>query len=202
MHKPLRIVIAEDETLVIEMIAGLVDELGHTVVGTARSGIQAIEVTRDLHPDVVLMDIKMPDMDGIEAAQRIAESCPVPVVVLTAFETPEMVARASAAGVGAYLTKPPRAREVDRAISIAVARFEDLMALRRTNAELEQALVTVKRLRGVLPICAGCKRIRDDQGDWQHVERYIRDHAEVDFTHGLCPECVAQFYPDYRKKPS
>lgn len=201
MHRDLRILIAEDESLVMEMIAGIIDELGHTVVGTARNGVQAVEMTRDLKPDVVLMDIKMPHVDGLEAAHRITESCPTPVVVLTAFETPDMVEQASVAGVGAYLTKPPNVREVDRAITIATARFADLMSLRRMNAELRQALLTVKRLSGMLPICAHCKRIRDEQGHWQDVEAYIRDHAEVEFTHGLCPDCTVELYPDYRKKP-
>jgi AmiR/NasT family two-component response regulator len=200
MRKGYRILIAEDESLVVEMIVGIIDELGYTVVGTARNGVQAIEMTRDLKPDVVLMDIKMPDMDGIEAAHRIAEACPTPVVVLTAFETPEMVVQASAAGVGAYLTKPTNAREVDRAITIATARFEDLIELRRTNAELTKALFTVKRLSGMLPICANCKRIRDDQDHWQDIEGYIREHSEAEFTHGLCPECAEELYPDYRKK--
>lgn len=142
----------------------------------------------------------MPEMDGIAAAYRIAESCPTPVVVLTAFETPEMVAQASDAGIGAYLTKPPNAREVDRALTIATARFQDLMTLRRINAELRTALLTVKRLSGMLPICANCKRIRDDHGAWQNVEEYIRDHSEAEFTHGLCPDCAQELYPHYRKK--
>ncbi len=202
MLKPFRILIAEDESLVTEMIAGILDELGHTVVGMARNGLQAVEMAHSVQPDVVLMDIMMSDMDGLEAANQIAETCPTPVVVLTAYETPEMVERASAVGVGAYLTKPPNAREMDRALTIAVARFADLMALRRANAELKKALLTVKRLSGMLPICANCKRIRDDRGCWHHLEDYIRNHAGVEFTHGLCPTCAESLYPHHHNPSS
>jgi two-component system sensor histidine kinase/response regulator len=89
-----------------------------------------------LEPEVVLMDIEMPSVDGIEAARRIIERCPRPVVMVTAHETSELVAQASQVGVGAYIVKPPNGRELERAITIAMARFDDMMKLRRLNAEL------------------------------------------------------------------
>ena len=194
MDKGLRILVAEDESLVAELIEGLLTELGHTVVGRASDGRQAAMLTCELRPDAILMDIRMPDMDGLEAARAIARDCPTPVVILTAVETPDMLARASAAGVGAYLTKPPRAREMDRALTIAAARFDDMTQLRRTNAELREALRTVKALSGMLPICAGCKKIRDDKGNWRQVEEYISEHAEVEFSHSICPDCAHRFH--------
>ena len=132
-----RVLIAEDDYLVSEMIKGIFDKVGHyVIVGKATDGQQAVELTQSIQPDVVLMDIKMPRMDGLEATRRIYESCPTPVVMLTAYETPELIAEASQAGVGAYLTKPPSVYEMERVISIAMARFEDMMKLRRLNAEL------------------------------------------------------------------
>jgi C4-dicarboxylate-specific signal transduction histidine kinase len=107
-------------------------------------------LTQSLRPDVVLMDIEMPDIDGIEATRRIQARCPTPVVVLTAYETPELVEQASAAGVGAYIVKPPDAREMVRAIAIALARFQDLMALRRLNAELAAEIAERRRLQAQL----------------------------------------------------
>jgi hypothetical protein len=80
---------------------------------------------------------------------------------------------------------------------IAMARFRDLIALRNLNEELRAALAKVKLLSGLLPICASCKKIRDDRGYWQQVEVYIRNHSEVEFTHGMCPDCMARYYPDY-----
>ncbi len=194
-NRKIRVLIAEDEALVAEMIAGLSEDIGYTVAGKASDGARTVEMTRELKPDVVLMDIKMPDMDGVEAARRIFETCPTPVVVVTAYETRSLVKQASEAGVGAYLTKPPSARELERAVTIALARFEDMLELRRKNAELEKVLATVKTLRGLIPICASCKKIRDDKGFWHQVEVYVKDHSEADFTHGICPDCLVKLYP-------
>jgi AmiR/NasT family two-component response regulator len=204
------VLIAEDDYLNCEMIKGLLEEIRYTVVGEAVDGLEAVEMTQSLQPDVVLMDIKMPDVDGLEATRLIFEHCPTPVVVLTAYETPELVEEASAVGVGAYLVKPPNAREMERAITIAIARFDDLMELRRLNAELQagnearerlilelqEALAQVKALSGLLPICASCKKIRDDDGYWNQLEAYIQDHSDVVFSHGLCPECAKKLYPE------
>jgi AmiR/NasT family two-component response regulator len=199
--KKVRVLMAEDDPLVSEMIRGTLEDLGYTVVGEAIDGRQAVELTGVLQPDVILMDIEMPGVNGIEATQQIYETHPTPVVMLTAYETPTLVERASLAGVGAYLVKPPRARELERAIIIAMARFDDLMKLRRLNEELQAALAKVKMLSGLLPICASCKKIRDDKGYWQQVEVYIQDHSEAEFTHGFCPDCLAKLYPDYFLDP-
>lgn len=131
-----RVLIAEDDYLISGMIKELLEEIGYTVVGAAWDGCEAVEMTQSLHPDVVLMDVKMPNLDGIEATRLINEYCPTPVVMLSAYETVELVKEASAAGAGAYLVKPPNEREIQRAITIAMARFHDMMELRQLNAEL------------------------------------------------------------------
>jgi AmiR/NasT family two-component response regulator len=195
--KGIRVLIVEDDYLVSETIRGMLEEEGYAVVGEAADGREAIAMAQAVHPDVVLMDLGMPDMDGIQAARYLQDHCPIPVVALTAYETPEMVERASAAGVGAYLVKPPGAREVERAITIARARFDDLMELRRLNAELQKTLNEIKTLRGMIPICASCKKIRDDEGFWQDVAVYIQKHSEAEFTHGLCPDCAKKLYPAF-----
>jgi two-component system cell cycle sensor histidine kinase/response regulator CckA len=145
-----RVLIAENDYLVSEMVRALLEELDYVVIGEAADGIEAIEMTQSLNPDVILMDIRMPDMDGLEATRRIQERRPTPVVVLTAYETEELVTEASAAGVGAYLVKPPEAREVARAITIAIARFDDMMALRQSNQRLEITLAELKAAQGQL----------------------------------------------------
>jgi CheY-like chemotaxis protein len=156
-------------------------------------------MTTELHPDVVLMDIKMPDLDGIEASEIIQDRCPTPIVILTAYDTPEMLGEASAVGVGAFLAKPPKVRELSQAIVIARARFGDLLSLRRANdvlqrrtKELNEALTKIKTLRGLIPMCAYCKKIRTDKGYWQQLEQYLTEHSEADFTHGICPECLTK----------
>lgn len=191
------VLIAEDDYLVAEMIKGVLDAGRYRIVAEASDGQQAVDLAAAHTPDVVIMDIQMPGMDGIEASRRIQETCPTPVVVLTAYDDPVLVQQASRAGVGAYLLKPPDERELDRAIAIAIARFHDLAELRRLNGQLERALSEIKTLRGIIPICVGCKRIRDDQGFWQRVEVYVRDHSEAEFSHSYCPDCAAKLYPDF-----
>ncbi|RMF02810.1 MAG: response regulator [Chloroflexi bacterium] len=136
-NRDIKVLIAEDNYLVSEMIKGSLKDIGYTIVGEAVDGIEAVEMTGKLKPDVVLMDIEMPEQNGIEASQRIFDQCPTPIVVLTAYETPELVSQASAAGVGAYLIKPPNAQELERAITIARARFNDSITLRRLNNALK-----------------------------------------------------------------
>ena len=103
--------------------------------------------------------------------------------------------------------KPPNMRQVERAITIAMARFKDIMELRRINFELqtrnqeiEAAMAEIKTLSGLLPICSNCKKIRDDQGYWEQVEVYIAKHSNADFSHGLCPDCMKKLYPDSYEK--
>jgi AmiR/NasT family two-component response regulator len=194
----LRVLIVEDDFLVGEMIRGLLEDLSYSVVGTAGDGHEGLDLVHKLRPDVVLMDIEMPRLDGIEATRRILDQCPTPVVILSAYETPELVQRATEAGVGAYLVKPPKIREVERAIGIAIARFDDILAMRRLQAELEttktalqEALERVKILSTLLPICASCQKVRNDETYLQDVDAYLKDHPDAEHQ-GLCPECAAR----------
>lgn len=195
-QKPLRVLIVDDDPTTTKLAQLELGVLGHDVVGLAGDGKTGIELTLSLRPDLVLMDISMPVMDGLEATRLIQERCPCPVVLLTAHEDQTWVDRASEAGAGAYLVKPPRRQDLARAIAIASARFADWMKLRQLNDELERALAEVKRLSGLLPICARCKKIRDDKGYWHKVEAYIQEHSEATFTHGICGDCVRDMYGD------
>ncbi len=195
--KSLRVLIVDDDALVCNVIQNELEIIGHRVVGRASDGKQAVELAESLDPDVILMDVSMPEMDGLEAARLIQERRPKPVVLLTAHEDPATVEKASRVGVGAFLVKPPYAQELARSLAIAVARFSDLKELRRLNEELQAALNKVRQLSGLLPICSGCKKIRDDQGYWHQVEYYIREHSEVEFSHGICPECYKRLYPEF-----
>jgi len=137
MRRDVRVLIVEDDHLAREMLKARLEVMeGYTPVGEAMDGVKAVELTRTLKPDVVLMDIQIPALDGLEAARYIFEKYPTPVVVLSAFETPDLIRQASEAGVGAYLIKPINANEMERAIAIAMARFDDMMNLRRLNRDL------------------------------------------------------------------
>ncbi len=197
INQKTRVLVAEDDYLVGEVIKRALKQTDHELVGKASDGVEAVEMAVSLRPDVVLMDIQMPELDGLEAARQIQEQCPMPVVILTAHESLSLVEKASEVGVAAYLTKPPNPAEIERAIIVAVARFDDMMELRRLNTELKEAIAKIKTLSGLLPICANCKKIRDDKGYWNQIENYIRDRSEAEFSHGICPECSKKLYPEY-----
>jgi AmiR/NasT family two-component response regulator len=198
----IRLVVAEDDFLVCEEIKRILRGTTYEIAGEAGNGEQAIRLVAELHPDAVLMDIKMPEMDGLEASRRITETCPTPIVIMTAYETVDLVETASKAGVAAFLTKPPVLAEIDRAITIALARHADLVELRRVNQELQTALGEIKTLRGILPLCSFCKKIRTPEGIWENVDVYIHTHTEADISHGLCPDCLREHYPEiYRSMP-
>lgn len=192
----IRMLIAEDDYLVAEEIKRTLKESNFVIVGEANNGKDAIELTANLKPDVVLMDITMPQMNGLEATVQIQEQCPTPVVILTAHESKDLLEEASRVGAGAYLTKPPKLVEIERVVSIALARHQDLMKLKRLNADLEKALSEIKTLRGILPICSFCKSIRNDEGYYEQLESYLQSHSDIDFSHTVCPSCIKLHYPD------
>lgn len=193
--KKLRVLIAEDESLVATVVQCELEHIGHEVVGCARDGRQAVEMAQALQPDLILMDIVMPELDGLEAARLIQQQRPCPVVLLTAHEDTDLVRRASEAGAMAYLVKPPQGKELARTLIVAMARFADWMELRRVNEELRTSLAAVKRLSGLLPICSHCKKIRSDKGCWVQVDSYIMNHSEAKFSHGICPDCMRRHFP-------
>ncbi len=144
-RNPGRVLIVDDDFLVCEVTRATLEELGYAVLDVASNGEEAIEMTRTLKPDVVLMDVHLPGMDGIEAAHRICHCCPTPVVVLSAYDTPDLIDRATAAGIGAFVTKPPDVSDLDHAIRIAIARFHDMEELRRLNSTLQQEVAERRR---------------------------------------------------------
>ena len=199
-QKSLRVLIVDDQEFIRALLRRQLEKIGHTIVGNATNGLEAVELTESLLPDIVLMDIEMPKLDGLEATKIILEKYPRPIVLLTSHDDPEMVRRASQAGAAAYLLKPPSAEEIERTMIIASARFADVMELRRLNSKLKEALENVKVLSGLLPICANCKSIRNDGGYWKAVEEYISEKTDVHFSHSLCPACIDKLYPDYKPK--
>jgi two-component system, response regulator PdtaR len=148
-----RVVIAEDETLIRMDLAEMLGEEGYDVVGQAGDGARAVELTEELRPDLVIVDVKMPVLDGIAAAERIAGQRIAPVVILTAFSQRELVERARDAGAMAYLVKPFSKSDLVPAIEMAVSRFAELDALEHEVADLSDRLETrkaVDRAKGVL----------------------------------------------------
>lgn len=148
-----RVVVAEDEALIRLDLSEMLDELGYVVVGQASDGEQAVELVKEHQPDVVIMDVKMPVLDGISAAEQIGKERIAPVIMLTAFSQKELVERARDAGVMAYIVKPFTQADLTPAIDIATSRWGELKALEAEIADLGERLDTrkaVDRAKGIL----------------------------------------------------
>jgi AmiR/NasT family two-component response regulator len=148
-----RIVIADDESLIRIDLREMLSQLGYLVVGEAGDGQSAVNIARELKPDIVIMDIKMPDLDGIEAARILTQEKIAPVLLLTAYSDRELIDRAREAGVAGYLVKPFRESDLAPAIEIALARFAEFRELEKEVGDLQETLETrklVDRAKGIL----------------------------------------------------
>jgi len=155
--------------------------------------------------DLILMDILMPEQDGVETCRQIkrcAHLQDVPVIMVTAKNDLSNLKEAFAAGAMDYISKPVNSVELLARVSSALLLKQEMdrrknreLELRRSNEELQKALKEVKVLRGLIPICASCKKIRNDGGFWQQLEEYLGEHSEAEFSHGLCQPCIKKLYP-------
>lgn len=148
--------------------------------------------------DVVLLDLSLPDSSGLDTVKRAYSEAPtVPIVVLTGRDDEALGLSAVHEGAQDYLVKgQTQGRMLVRAIYYALERERLQEEREQLIQKLQEALATVKRLSGLLPICASCKKIRNDGGYWQQIEQYLNEHSEATFSHGLCPECAHRLYPD------
>jgi response regulator NasT len=153
MDRRLKILIAEDETIIRLDLRDMLQHAGFDVCAEARDGEEAITLARESEPDLAIMDVKMPKLDGIEAARRILDERPIPIVMLTAYGQQELVTRAVEAGVFGYLVKPFREQDLLPAIATARARHDELVALREESESLAEALAarkSIERAKGLL----------------------------------------------------
>ncbi len=182
MSKQGAILVVDDSAENIDILSELLE--GYNVL-SAIDGPAALQMLFRETVDILLLDVTMPDMDGFEICQKIKAQNglkQIPVILVTArTETDDIVHGFDVGGVD-YITKPFKTPE--------------LLARIRTHIELKNAREEIKSLRGIIPICASCKKIRNDKGYWNQIEAYIRKHSEADFSHGICPDCAKRLYPD------
>jgi response regulator NasT len=153
MTRPLRIAVADDEPDMRDYFARILPLLGHRVVVNAANGEELLSKCREARPDLVITDIKMPDMDGIEAAMRLYQEAPVPVILISAYHDPELIHRAEGDHVMGYLVKPIKQADLGPAIALAIRRFEQFEALAKEAQDLRQALEDrklIERAKGIL----------------------------------------------------
>jgi CheY-like chemotaxis protein len=170
-------------------------------VHAVESGAEALAAALELHPDLILLDVLMPGMDGYQVCSALKQdplTREIPIIFLSCRDEADDVARGLEAGALDYIIKPFEPLEL-------LARVRTHLELHRCRSlehklvkDLQAALEQVKQLSGLLPICAHCKKVRDDQGFWQQVERYISNHSEATFSHGLCPECIPLYFPEFK----
>ncbi len=173
--RSLRIAVADDEPDVRQFFQELLTQLGHQVVGVAETGRQLVEQCRAAHPNLVITDIKMPDLDGIRAAEEINREHPVPVILVTGHHEADLLARAATDHIMAYLSKPAKAIDLQAAISLAMLRFEHFQALRQEATSLRQALEdrkVIERAKGVV-----MKRLGVEEDDaFRRLQRMASNH--------------------------
>jgi response regulator NasT len=163
MTQPLRIVVADDEPDMRDYFRRILPRLGHVVVAAAENGRELVELCHTHQPDLVVTDIKMPDMDGIDAAVAIYKDRPIPVILVSAYHDAELIRRAEADHIMGYLVKPIKQPDLEPVIALAMRRFEQFQALRREAADLRQALEDrkiIERAKGIL-----MKKVNLDEQD-------------------------------------
>jgi sigma-B regulation protein RsbU (phosphoserine phosphatase) len=197
----MKILIAEDDEISKKMLQTILIREGHAVVAV-EDGVEALEAIQKSLPDMLVTDWMMPQLDGLELCRRVrALHLPsyVYIILLTALTEKEKITEGLNAGADDYVTKPydrtellARVRSGERVIQLE-------RSLRQKNTELTEALVQVKQLKGLLPICMYCKKIRKDENYWQQIEQYLVENSDADFSHSICPECMEKHFPDSSK---
>ena len=188
----MKILIAEDDPVSRLILEASLVKWGYEVSVTldGREAWDALQ--REDAPSLAILDIMMPGIDGIEICRRVRQlPCATPpyLILLSGMSRKEHVVRGIRAGANDYLTKPFHREELRVRVAVGVQMLTLQKTLAERVQELEAALSQVKQLQGMLPICSYCKKVRDDQNYWQKVESYISDHTDVQFSHGICPDC-------------
>jgi len=195
----MRILIAEDDAVSRKLLEKNLEKFNHEVI-SAVDGTSAVEAYRQEPTiEMAILDWIMPGKSGLEVCRAIKDDEDNPityVIMLTAKSSVENLAEALDNGADDFIAKPFDRVELKARINAGVRIIRLQEALMKNISELEEALAHVNQLQEILPICAWCKRIRDDSGYWNSVEEYMHDHSDVEFSHSICPECLAKKYPE------
>lgn len=193
------ILIVEDDKNVAAVLEARLESFGYNACAIAETGAQAIHQSRSHKPDLILMDILLKgEMNGIETAEQIASEYDVPIIYLSCLNTDEIMNQAAQTNPYGYLIKPYHNSELRLTIEIALIKHAAAKEREKLIEALEKSLEEIKQLSGLLPICAKCKRIRDEHDNWHEIETYISNHSEADFSHSLCPDCARALYPELK----
>ncbi len=199
----MKTLIADDDLTSRNVLSAILKKQGWEVVTTV-NGVEALAAMRQPDaPRLAILDWMMPEMDGVEVCRELSAikaDQPPYIILLTTRDRKEDIVAGLDAGANDYLTKPFCVAELRARLGVGQRVLEIQAQLASTIAELREAANHIKTLRGIVPICAKCKQIRDDQGYWERVEVYVSRHSEAQFSHGLCPDCMKTMFPGYESK--
>jgi DNA-binding response OmpR family regulator len=193
------ILLVDDEEKNLTVTTQALKQHGYRCL-TARDGHTGIQRAILAQPDLILLDVRMPGIDGFETCRRLKANDvtrDIPVLFMTIVADLSEKVRGFEVGGVDYLTKPIELPELFGRVTAHITIRRQQKLIEAHNNELQEALAKVKLLSGLLPICMHCKKVRDDEGYWQQVEVYIRDHSEAEFSHGVCPDCKQKYYAHY-----
>ena len=203
MNSNIKILIVDDDPDLLFASARIIKSAGYEVL-TATTAGHCMELVQKFRPDLILLDVILPDADGQTLCKRIKTDPTfknIFVVLISGTKT-ESVAQAEGLELGAdgYIARPLTNRELLARVNAMVRILRAERERDRLIVQLEEALAKVKKLSGLLPICAGCKKIRDDNGYWNQIELYLKEHSDAIMTHSICPECAKKYYPELNIK--
>ena len=197
------IMVVDDTPANLNLLQKMLQTKGYRVLAFPDGKMALAAVARHA-PDLILLDINMPEMDGFEVCERLKADAvlkEIPVIFISALTETEDKVKAFALGGVDYVTKPFQFEEVNSRVETHLRLRRQQLELEEEHRRLQQALDEVRTLRGIVPICAYCKKIRDDAGYWSQVEKYVSDHTEAKFSHGICPACFEREMKGIEEEP-
>ena len=200
----MRVLIAEDDATSLTVLRAVLGKNAFDIV-TAADGLTALKAFEDPSPpELAIVDLIMPGMGGLELVRRVRMMMPVDagpyLIILSSMKDKADVITGLDAGADDYLAKPFDAGELRARVDVGRRMLEMRAALATKAQELSLALEQIRALRGIVPICANCKNVRDDKGYWNRVETYMRDATGTEFSHAVCPDCMTKLYPQFNSK--
>lgn len=198
----MRLLTADDDPNTLNLLKKYLNQWNYGVV-TATNGLDALEILKGKDPpQIVILDWLMPGMDGIEVIRKAREltfDSPPYMILFTVRDEKGAIIEGLDAGANDYVTKPFDKDEFHARIRVGERVIQLQNALSERIRELQDAMAQIKRLRGIIPICSYCHKIRNDQKSWEGLEKYIIEHSEAEFSHGICPDCAKKYFSKYSK---
>lgn len=197
----MKVLIADDDSITRKTLEASLSKWGYDVE-SVENGEQAFEaLNKDKHPGVAIIDWMMPGLSGLELCKKIKKTNsdnPPHLIMLTSKDLQEDIIEGLSSGADAYIKKPFFDDELHARIKAAERIVGLQESLKNKINELQESLDHVKQLQGVIPVCMHCHKIRNDEESWDEMEKYIMEHSDATFSHGVCPVCIEEHYPSHK----